>query len=154
MWLKINNFRFYWKACHSTCRQSISWLHNLGWKGHLTTTCLNTIISFGDVADLICKSLLTRKVVYFVTDQRKSKSIKFLDREDRKASGGTMQVRIEKRCKGDWSNERHTWEMIKIIRSLVSSCWRIGHIRRTMLIYFLLLLFCFLTVAQNFSDWV
>ena len=133
---------------------NLSWLHNLGWKDHLTTTCLNTIDLIWWRCRAYLQDFVTRKVVYFVTDQHKSKSIKFLDREDRKASMVRWESGLKKRCKSDWSNERHTWEMIKIIWSLVSSCWRIGHTRRTMLIYFLLPLFCFLTVAQNFSDWV
>ena len=36
-------------------------------------------------------------MVYFVTDQYKPGSIKSHEREKRKASDGTMQVRIEKR---------------------------------------------------------
>ena len=46
--------------------------------------------SFGDVAELVFKRVLTKKVVYFVTDQYKPGSIKSLEREKRKASDGTM----------------------------------------------------------------
>ena len=55
------------------------------------------MMSFGDVAELVFKRLLARKVVYFVTDQYKPGSIKSLEREKRIASDGTMWVRIEKK---------------------------------------------------------
>ena len=53
--------------------------------------------SFGDVAELVFKRVLTKKVVYFVTDQYKPGSIKSLKHEKIKASNGTMRVRIEKK---------------------------------------------------------
>ena len=61
------------------------------------------------------------------------------------------EYRLKKGSKSDRSNGRNTWEMIKINRSLLNSCYRIGQTRRAMLTHFLLLLFCFSTVAHNFS---
>ena len=55
------------------------------------------LISFGDVAEFAFRRVLTRKVVYFITDQYKPGSIKFLECERRKASNGTMRLQIEKR---------------------------------------------------------
>ena len=65
----IHNYKFYSKLCHLTCRQSILLLYNLRWNGHLATTCLSTMMSFVDVTGLVFKRLLTRKVVYFASDQ-------------------------------------------------------------------------------------
>ena len=53
--------------------------------------------SFGDVAKLVFKRVLTKKVVYFVTDKKKSRPIKSLEREKRKASDGTMRDWIKKK---------------------------------------------------------
>ena len=98
-------------------------------------------MSIDDVAELVFKRVLTMKVVYFVTDQYIPGSIKPLEGQKRKTSNVTIHVRIEKKCKGDWSTGRNTWEMIKIDRSLLNFCWSVP-------------LFSILSVAHNFSDWV
>ena len=52
------------------------------------------LMSLGDIAELVFKKVLTRRVVYFLTDQYKP-GIKSLEREKRKASDGMMRVRNE-----------------------------------------------------------
>ena len=69
------------------------------WDGMVILQQLASIqlTTFGDVAELVFKRVLTKKVVYFVTDQCKPGSIKSLEREKRKALNGPMRVWIEKR---------------------------------------------------------
>ena len=69
------------------------------WDGMVILQQLASIqlTTFGDVAELVFKRVLTKKVVYFVTDQHKPGSIKYLEREKRKALNGPMRVWIEKR---------------------------------------------------------
>ena len=69
------------------------------WDGMVILQQLASIqlTTFGDVAELVFKRVLTKKVVYFVTDQYKPGSIKYLEREKRKALNGPMRVWIEKR---------------------------------------------------------
>ena len=55
------------------------------------------LISIGDVAELVYRRVLTKKMVYFVIDQYKPGSIKSLELEKRKASDSTMRVQIEKK---------------------------------------------------------
>ena len=55
------------------------------------------LISFGDVVVFVFKRVLTRKAVYFITDQYNPGSTKSVECERRKASDGTMQLRIEKK---------------------------------------------------------
>ena len=78
--------------------------------------------SFGGVAELVFKRVLTKKVVYFVTDQYKPGSIKSLEREKRKASDGTIRVRIEKREQKrlkQWKkylrNDQNKFELVKFL---------------------------------------
>ena len=78
--------------------------------------------SFGDIAELVFKRVLTKKVVYFVTDQYKPGSIKSLEREKRKASDGTIRVRIEKREQKrlkQWKkylrNDQNKFELVKFL---------------------------------------
>ena len=69
------------------------------WDGMVILQQLASIqlTTFGDVAELVFKRVLTKKVVYFVTDQYKPGSIKYLELEKRKALNGPMRVWIEKR---------------------------------------------------------
>ena len=101
------------------------------------------LTSFVHVAEFSFKRILTRKVVYFVTDQYKPGSIKSLERERRKTSIMRCESGLKKGNKCDRSDERNTWEIIRINRSLLNSCWRIGHNQCAMLTYLLLPLFFF-----------
>ena len=76
-----------------------------------------------------------RKVVYFVTDQYKPKSIKSLEREEREASDGTMQVRIEKREEKrlrQWKkylrNDQNKLELVKFLLEDWSDPTRYAHL--------------------------
>ena len=52
---------------------------------------------FEHVAEFVFERVLTKKVLYLLTDQYKSGSIKSYEHEKRKAYDATMRVRIEKR---------------------------------------------------------
>ena len=80
------------------------------------------LTSFGDVAEFVFKRVLTRKVVYSVTDQYKPGSIKSLEREKRKTFDCTIQVRIEKREQQQpkqWKkylrNDQNKWDIAKFL---------------------------------------
>ena len=69
---------------------------------------------FEHVAEFVFERVLTKKVLYLLTDQYKSGSIKSYEHEKRKASDATMRVRIKKGNKSSGSNGRNNSEMIKI----------------------------------------
>ena len=58
----------------------------------LTSVQLST---FGEVAEYLLRSILKRKIVYFVTDQYKEGSIKSFER-GRRSFSGSMRIRIER----------------------------------------------------------
>ena len=66
------------------------------------------LTSFGDVAEIVFKRVLTRKEVYFVTDQYKPGSIKSLEREKKRHSIVRCKSGLKKGGNSDQSNERNT----------------------------------------------
>ena len=105
-----------------------------------------------DVAELVSKRVLMRKMVYFVTDQYEPGSIRYLAFEKRKTSDSMMRVRIERREQKRQKQWKNYLRNDQNKSELVNSCYRIAHIRRAMLTYFFLQLFCFSTVAHNILD--
>ena len=76
------------------------------------------MISFGDIAELVFKRLLMRKVVYFAADQYKPKSAKSLEHEERKVSDGMMWVQIEKR-EQKWLKQ---WKKYQKLSKEIGAC--------------------------------
>ena len=74
----------------------------------LAQLTLIQLASFGDVAEFLFKRVLTRKVVYFVTDQYKPGSIKSLEREKERHSIVRCKSGLKKGSNSDQSIGRNT----------------------------------------------
>lgn len=70
------------------------------------------LISFANVAEFAFRRMLTRKVVYLITDQYKPGSTKSLECERSKDLMVQCDFGLKKGSRSNWSNGRNTWKMI------------------------------------------